>query len=428
MKRYEQYKDSGIEWIGEIPEDFQIVPLFSVASENRSKNTGNSCTNLLSLSYGKIITKDINTNDGLLPANFETYQVVEKGYTILRLTDLHNDKKSLRSGYVGERGIITSAYVGIAPSKWMDGIFLANLMHGYDVMKIFYSLGNGVRQSMNYFDLKRLPLVLPPMHIQKAINDYLNHKTASIDELIATKQKLIKLLQEKRQEIINKAVTKGLISTISMKDSGIEWIGEIPECWEIVPITKYLSSTVDYRGKTPTKVDEGVTLVTAKNIKNGKINYDLSYEYVEYAEYDEIMRRGKPQIGDVLFTTEAPLGEVANVDNERIALAQRIIKFSGNSQFLDNYYLKYWMMSVGFKDFLLSLSTGSTAEGIKASKLFQLKMPLPNIEEQQAIVGHIDRKTAKIDLLTADITVQIERLKEYRQSIVSEVVTGKVAI
>lgn len=141
-----------------------------------------------------------------------------------------------------------------------------------------------------------------------------------------------------------------------MKDSGVEWIGKIPKDWEIVPLTKQLDSIVDYRGKTPEKTEEGTFLVTAKNIKDGKICYELSKEYVREADYEEIMHRGIPQIGDILFTTEAPLGQVANVDRTDIALAQRIIKFRALST-VNNYYLKYWMLNEGFQQFLHSLST-----------------------------------------------------------------------
>lgn len=161
-----------------------------------------------------------------------------------------------------------------------------------------------------------------------------------------------------------------------MKDSGVEWIGKIPKDWEIVPLTKQLDSIVDYRGKTPEKTEEGTFLVTAKNIKDGKICYELSKEYVREADYEEIMHRGIPQIGDILFTTEAPLGQVANVDRTDIALAQRIIKFRALST-VNNYYLKYWMLNEGFQQFLHSLSTGSTATGIKSSKLFLLPLVRP---------------------------------------------------
>lgn len=200
-------KDSGIDWIGEIPSDWDVLPLFAVANENRTKNIGNNCANLLSLSYGNIINKDIETNFGLLPESFENYQIVEEGYTILRLTDLQNDKRSLRSGYVREKGIITSAYVGLVPSKKVDGLFLSELLHGYDLMKIFYGLGNGVRQSMNYSDLKRLPIIVPPLEKQREISTYLDQKMAQIDSLISDTAEQIEKLKEYRQSIISEAAT-----------------------------------------------------------------------------------------------------------------------------------------------------------------------------------------------------------------------------
>lgn len=207
-----------------------------------------------------------------------------------------------------------------------------------------------------------------------------------------------------------------------MKDSGVEWIGEIPKDWEIVPLTKQLDSIVDYRGKTPEKTEEGTFLVTAKNIKDGKICYELSKEYVREADYEEIMHRGIPQIGDVLFTTEAPLGQVANVDRTDIALAQRIIKFRALST-VNNYYLKYWMLNEGFQQFLHSLSTGSTATGLKSSKLFLLPLVSPNIEQQNKIVGYLDAKCSKIDEVIEKQQAIIEKLKEYKLSVIIETVT-----
>ena len=209
----------------------------------------------------------------------------------------------------------------------------------------------------------------------------------------------------------------------SYKDSGIEWLGEIPEHWQAVGLTKYLRSLVDYRGKTPEKTKDGVFLVTAKNIKNGVIDYSLSQEFVKEDDYDEIMRRGKPEISDVLLTTEAPLGEVANVDNVNIALAQRIIKMQGKIKILDNYFLKYWILGSSFSQNLQSLCTGSTALGIKASKLCLLKVILPPLEEQKAIARFLDYKTKQIDALIAKKEALLEKLDEKRTALISHTVT-----
>lgn len=215
----------------------------------------------------------------------------------------------------------------------------------------------------------------------------------------------------------------GYLAYTEYKDSGVEWLGKIPLHWNAAGLTKYLSSLVDYRGKTPEKTKDGVFLVTAKNIKNGVIDYSLSQEFVGEEQYDEIMRRGKPEIGDVLLTTEAPLGEVANVDNVGIALAQRVIKMQGKKGILDNYFLKYWIMSAGFQQNLSSLCTGSTALGIKASKLCLLRVVLPSVEEQRSIARFLDYKTAQIDALIAKKEALLEKLAEKRTALISQAVT-----
>lgn len=213
------------------------------------------------------------------------------------------------------------------------------------------------------------------------------------------------------------------ISYPEYEQTGVDWLPEIPKGWKIGGLTKFLDNIVDYRGKTPEKVDEGIFLVTARNIKQGQINYDLSHEYIKTDDYEEVMRRGKPKIGDVLFTTEAPLGEVANVDREDIALAQRVIKFRALSEALDNYYLKYWILSHPFQSNLKTFATGSTAEGIKASKLSSLQVILPTIIEQMKIVKFLDKKTLEIDNLVRCKNGLITLLEQQRQSIITEAVT-----
>ena len=210
---------------------------------------------------------------------------------------------------------------------------------------------------------------------------------------------------------------------VEYNDSGVRWLGTVPSHWIIAGFKKYLESTVDYRGKTPEKMDEGVFLVTARNIKNGIIDYSLSQEYVAFKDYDEIMSRGIPVLGDVLFTTEAPLGEVAQIDNVNIALAQRIIKFRGKKDILDNTYLKYFILSQEFQDSLMTFATGSTALGIKAERIGYLQQCIPPIHEQTQIAKFLDHETTKIDHLIEKQHQLIELLKEKRQAVISHAVT-----
>jgi type I restriction enzyme S subunit len=200
-------KDSGVEWIGEVPAHWAIHPLYAVATENTVKNAGLSCDNLLSLSYGRIIQKDIDTNFGLLPASFEGYQIVQPGYTVLRLTDLQNDKRSLRTGYVTETGIITSAYLGLIPSSVLDSKYFTDLLHAYDLLKIYYALGSGLRQTLKFSDMKRLPVPVPPKMEQEQIAAFIDAKVAKIDGLIADINAQIEKLKQYRQIVIHDAVT-----------------------------------------------------------------------------------------------------------------------------------------------------------------------------------------------------------------------------
>ena len=207
------------------------------------------------------------------------------------------------------------------------------------------------------------------------------------------------------------------------KESGVEWIGEIPKDWNAVPLTKYLESIVDYRGRTPEKTEDGRFLVTAKNIRDGQIDYQISQEFTSEDEYQKIMTRGIPQIGDVLFTTEAPLGEVANVDDVSVALAQRIIKFRPKPNFLNPYFLKYWILSYTFQSDLQRYATGSTARGIKASKLCLLKLNLPPLKTQTQIANFLDQKTEQIDELIRIKERRIELLQEQRTALINQAVT-----
>ncbi len=201
------------------------------------------------------------------------------------------------------------------------------------------------------------------------------------------------------------------------------WLPDIPSHWEMVGLTKAIESRVDYRGKTPEKVRAGIFLVTAKNIKNGIVDYSLSQEFVKEEDYPKIMGRGLPEVGDVLFTTEAPLGEVANIVDTNVALAQRIIKLRGIQGKLDNYYLKYWILNFNFQQHLHSYATGSTALGIKGAKFFYLRGVLPPLDEQTQIAKFLDYKTAQIDRLIEKKKALIEKLGEQRIALITHAVT-----
>ena len=202
-----EMKDSGIEWVGEIPVHWPVHPVYSYYGERKNKNRLGKEDNLLSLSYGRVIRKDINTNDGLLPESFNTYNIVEAGDIIIRPTDLQNDKRSLRTGLVKEHGIITSAYIDLCPLKQVDSRYFHFLLHAYDVIKVFYNMGNGVRQGLNYSEFSRLMVFEPPYEEQVAMADYLETKVTEVDAIIEQKKEQMAVLDAYKRSLIFEYVT-----------------------------------------------------------------------------------------------------------------------------------------------------------------------------------------------------------------------------
>lgn len=206
LKPNQLMKESEIEWIGTIPKHWKIKPFFALLSELNRKNIGLFETNILSLSYGRIVKKPDNRNMGLVPESYETYQIVEPGDVVFRFTDLQNDKRSLRSAEVTERGIITSAYMAVRPHS-IQSTYFAWLMRSYDLCKVFYGLGGGIRQSLKFEDVKRLPIVVPPIEEQIEISKFIGQQLILIDTLIEKTQRSIDLLKERRIAFITAAVT-----------------------------------------------------------------------------------------------------------------------------------------------------------------------------------------------------------------------------
>ncbi|WP_379670391.1 restriction endonuclease subunit S [Pueribacillus sp. YX66] len=204
-----EMKDSVIEWMGKVPIDWNVRKIGNFFNQVKDKNTDMQEKNLLSLSYGSIIKRDINTSDGLLPANFSGYNIVRFGDIVLRMTDLQNDKTSLRTGFVTEKGIITSAYITIRTSHTdiINPKYIQLLLHSFDIYKGFYGMGSGVRQNVTFNDIKKLPIILPSKSIQDEIVKYVEKKATNIDNLVNEKEKIIDELEKYKKSLIYEYVT-----------------------------------------------------------------------------------------------------------------------------------------------------------------------------------------------------------------------------
>ena len=341
-------------------------------------------------------------------------------------------------GMVAQLGIATTcnqSMAAIIPDRRLQPRYLYWWLTA-NYQNIRNLAGGEARDGLNLDLLGSIPCPTPSPKEQEHIATFLDAKTAQIDGLVVRKRQLVDKLNERRSGLIARTVTRGLPPNAAkaarlnpnpgMKESGVDWLGRLPMHWQILPMTKYLSEMSDYRGKTPEKTDDGVFLVTARNVRMGYIDYDCSQEFVALDEYSEIMRRGLPKVGDILFTTEAPLGNVALVDREDIALAQRIIRFRMRASHFHSRFALYAMLADYFQSQLKSLSTGSTAEGLKASKLSVLRLVVPPLPEQEAIANFLDTSCGKIDALSASVEAAIAGLIEYRQALITAAATGKI--
>lgn len=419
--KYPSYKDVPIPWIASIPEHWDWKPVLGAACQRDEDNKGMKEDNLLSLSYGNIINKDINTSDGLLPESFETYQIVRPGDIVLRLTDLQNDKRSLRSALVTQTGIITSAYLALKPES-IDPKYLGYLLRAYDVSKVFYSMGGGLRQSMKYGDIKRMPLVIPTKAEQFEIASFLDRETAKIDALIAEQQRLIELLQEKSQAVISHAVTKGLNPNAPMKDSGVEWLGEVPEHWKIIKgsrIGRLFGSEQLPEEKVHTEGDIPFLKVSTLS------DHSFEAKEPEWFVNRSDVRAGKGSSGFLVFPKRgaAIFGNKVNVICSESLIDPNLMGWTVNNENILVYYA--YLLKTRRLD---EIADVSTVPQINNKHINQEQWPSPPRSEQREIGEFLHGATSRHDDLTSLASKAISVLSERRSALISAAVTGQIDV
>ena len=423
-----ELQDSGIEWIGIAPSTWKVAYLSSVLSERKHKNVGMQEDNLLSLSYGNVKQKDINTNDGLLPESFEGYNIIEDGDIVLRLTDLQNDHRSLRTGLCRERGIITSAYCTLKRNNDEDDPrFLRYYLHCFDLCKGFYGMGAGVRQGLNFDGIRKIEVLLTTPVEQTAISDYLDAQIEKVDALIANQQAQIEKLKQYKQSLITEVVTKGLDPDAPMKDSGVEWIGKIANGHQIYRLKFLLTAPMMYgANKSGSNEAENsvryiriTDITTDSKLKDDENNLYLSLDVAkDYLLVD----------GDVLFARSGgTVGKsfIYRSEYGESAFAGYLIKAECNTEKLLPEYLFYYTLSSLYEQWKNMIFIQATIQNIGANKYSNMEIVVPSIQEQKHIVEFLARKCRKIDRLIDIKNRKIEKLNDYKKSLIYEYVTGK---
>jgi len=428
LKPYPAMKDSGVGWLGVVPAHWEARKLRQVLRQVAWRNQPK--LPLLSVVREKgVILRDVSNQDenrNFIPDDLSDYKVVRSGQFAM------NKMKAWQGSYGVSlhEGIVSPAYF-VFDIRGVEGDYFHSAIRSRAYVPFFTHASDGVRigqWDLSEVRLREIPFFAPPSPEQAAIVRFLDHAGRRTRRYIRAKQKLIKLLEEQKQAIIHRAVTRGLDPNVRLKPSGVEWLGDVPEHWDVQAFTRCAIEKADYRGATPTKTESGVFLVTARNVRKGWIDYEISKEFVAEKDYLTIMRRGLPRLGDLLLTMEAPLGNAALVDREDIALAQRVVRFRFDADVLESGFVLLTVLSPYFQNQLLRRATGSTAQGIKASKLPQLQLLVPPLTEQRAVLNWVGSTCDPLDQAAARAGLEISLLREYLTRLTADVVTGKLDV
>ena len=426
---YEKTKDSGIEWVGSIPSHWRVHTLYQLVTQVKEKNSNLQEKNLLSLSYGKIKRKDIDSPDGLLPASFDGYNIIENGDIVLRLTDLQNDHTSLRVGLATERGIITSAYTTLRPIDTSNSKYLFYLLHAFDLKKGFYGMGSGVRQGLNYAEVKELRIVLPSQKEQDAIVYFLDDQCSEIDLAIDEAKSSIQDYKTLKANIISTTVLSGLDGDVDKRKCRIEWVPSIPSHWDTARFVykNWIRSRLGWKGlKAEEYVEDGYPFLSAFNINNNYLCWE-QLNYITQERYDESPEI-KLRVGDILLVKDgAGIGKCARIDS--LPLGESTVNGSlaviTPNEDLDYRYEYYYLQCNVFQNIIARLRNGMGVPHLTQEAMKEIVIPLPPREEQEQIANFLDTECRKIDEIIELKNLLIIELEMYKRSLIFETVTGK---
>ena len=417
-------KDSGIEWIGEVPNDWRIVRNKNAFVCNKELvGEKSELTQLLSLTTRGIKKKDINNAEGKLPESFDTYQFVKENDIVMCLFDL--DCSAVFSGISPFDGMISSAYRVLSCKECMEPRYADYWFRYISNGRKFNHYAKNIRYTLSYEEFSTLPLLLPKKSEQRRIADYLDRKCSQIDAIIARQQEVIEKLKAYKLSVITEAVTKGLNPDVPMKDSGVEWIGEIPEHWVLNKL-KYLSLDIgDGIHATPTYDEDGnVYFVNGNNIGEEYLVFKEDTNTIsdtEYASYKLPLLTG-----NTVFVTlnGATYGKTSFYHGEKILLGKSAgfitLKPTESREFV-RYYLQSYTAKLVMDLSLL----GSTIANLSLRTLRDFVIPYPPREEQIKIVLYLSKRISSIDAAASKKEKIVRELTDYKKSLIYEVVTGK---
>jgi type I restriction enzyme S subunit len=430
LKPYPQYKDSGLAWLGKVPAHWGIAR--SKRLFRQRKEFAQSDDQQLSATQAF----------GVIP---QALYEQRTGYRVVKISMHLNKRKhvqaddfviSMRSFQGGlERawaaGAIRSSYVVLEPGAEVSAGYFQHLFKSHQYINALRATSDFIRdgQDLNFGNFCGVDLPLIPLQEQAAIARFLAWATNRLDRAIGAKRRIIALLQEQKQAIIQRAVTRGLDPAVPLKDSGIPWLGEIPEHWEVLALKRVLSSLVDCEHKTAPFVQQSdYRVVRTSAVRNGLLRWDGTY-CTSAKAFTEWTQRAVPEAGDVIFTREAPAGEACIIpEGAKVCLGQRTVLMKPQRAIYANQFLVH-MIYAGPPRHLIELTCqGSTVSHFNMDDIGWMKVLAPPLSEQIEIVAKVAELTEAPSLAIDKTEREITLLREYRTRLIADVVTGKLDV
>lgn len=437
-KKYDRYKNSGINIEKKIPLNWEICRMKNFCCVKDGTHDTPKYINKSSDSYPLITSKDIN--NGEISFSECKYISEEDFININRRSDVEKyDVVMPMIGTIGNPAIVMNdrkfSIKNLALFKSNNNLnkakYIKYVLDSYIIEEQIKLLTRGgVQNFVSLSTLKNLYLFNPKDDLNKIV-EFLDKKISEIDTLINEKERLIELLKEKRESVITEAITKGLDKNVRMKESGVEWIGKIPNHWKInkIKYSTYVKGRIGWQGlKSEEFIDEGPYLVTGTDFKNGKVNWDTCY-HISHERYEEappIQLKEK----DVLITKDGTIGKIAIVKekpDKAILNSGIFVTRNIDGSYLSEY-MYYILISNIFNKYIKYMETGSTIKHLYQEIFVKFLYPLPDLEEQENIVKHLNKKVGVFDKLIGEVYLQIDLLNNYKKSLISEVVAGKIDI
>ena len=408
-----EMKDSGVEWIGDIPNGWNITRNKFVMVKEKQICPIYKNQDVLSLTQKGVIVRDLDNPTGKMPTSFDGYQYIHKGNLLMCLFDIDVTPRCI--GLIKDDGITSPAY-----SQFIVNHGFANYYYYYylmlDFSKELLHLAKNLRYSLTEELLGFVPVPFPPLEEQKNISNFLDKKCSEIDNLTADIEKQISLLEDYKKSIITEAVTKGLNPNVEMKDSGIEWIGKLPKHWKISKL-KYLIQVNNTKSS-----NNEYKYVGLENVIGwaGKLVDDTNMSESEFVPESS---SNKAKKGDVLFGKLRPyLGKVFISEDNIICSTEFLIMRPVD---IEGKYLKLLFLSRDLVNVIDRSTYGTKMPRANSSFILNQYIPIPNTQEQNEISAFLDKKCSEIDSLISDKKEQLEKLTSYKQSMIYEYVTGK---